>query len=91
VTQHERPVSTYTVVWLALIVLTALTVTVSSLRLGYIAIACAIVIAAVKSGLVLMVFMNLRREDRVFKVMLGLTLLTLTIILLLTFADTALR
>jgi cytochrome c oxidase subunit 4 len=85
--QQASPVGTHTVVWLALLVLTGITVTVSTLDLGRLSVLTAIAVAAVKSTLVIMFFMRIKYEDRVFKVMIALAVATLTVILLLTFID----
>jgi cytochrome c oxidase subunit 4 len=81
------PLSSQVTIWLALLVLTALTITAAGLHLGGWSVFAAIAIATVKGSLVLLFFMNLRREDRVFKIMLFLALFTLTIIMVLTFLD----
>jgi len=89
----HQPVSlgTYVMVWLALLALTALTITVASLHFGRWSVLAAIVIATIKGTLVLFYFMHLRYEDRVFRIMLLLALFTLAIIMLLTFVDVLLR
>ena len=91
-TKHQ-PVAlgTYVMVWLALLALTALTITVASLHFGRWSILAAIVIATIKGTLVLFYFMHLRYEDRVFRIMLLLALFTLATIMLLTFVDVLLR
>ena len=85
--QQAGPVSTHTVVWLALLVLTGITVTVSILDLGRLSALTAIAVAAVMSTLVILFFMRLRQEDRGFRWMIALAVATLTILLLLTFTD----
>jgi cytochrome c oxidase subunit 4 len=88
---NPHPFSTYLAIWLGLLVLTAVTVTVAGLNLGHLSVLGAIVIAAVKSTLVVLFFMNIKYEDRVFKIMLTLAIVTLVVILVLTFADTSFR
>lgn len=78
-------------IWVALLTLTALTVTASSLHFGSWSVFAAIAIATVKGTLVLMYFMNLRYEERVFVYMLLLALFTLTVIMVLTFFDVLFR
>jgi cytochrome c oxidase subunit IV len=85
--QHIIPFGTYILVWLALVVLTAATVTVAGLHLGNFTVLAAIAIATIKGTLVLLYFMHLKFEDRVFKLMLLLALFTLTVIMVLTFVD----
>lgn len=89
--KNPRPFSTYILLWLALLMLTGVTITVAGLNLGTLSVLGAIVIAAVKSTLVVLYFMHIKYEDRVFKMMLGLAIFTLVIILVLTFADVSYR
>lgn len=85
------PLATYVMIWVALLVLTAVTITAASLHLGGFSVLAAIFIATVKGVLVLLYFMHLKYEDRVFAGMLLLALFTLTIIMVLTFFDVLLR
>ena len=85
------PLGTYVLIWLALLVLTGATITAAGLHFGNFSVLAAIAIATVKGGLVLMYFMHLKYEERVFKLMLGLALFTLTVIMVLTFIDVAWR
>ncbi len=79
---------TYLLVWAGLIALTAATVTVASLDLGPVAVGLALVIAAVKSTLVLLYFMHLRWEKRLLiKLAVPITLVTLAIFIGLTYTD----
>ena len=89
--KNSHPFSTYVLIWLGLLVLTGVTVTVAGLNLGRWSVLGAIVIAVVKSTLVVLFFMNLKYEDRVFKMMLGVAMLTLAIIMVLTFVDILFR
>lgn len=89
--KNIHPFSTYLLIWLGLLVLTGVTVTVAGLNLGQLSVLGAIVIAAVKSTLVILFFMQIKYEDRVFKVMLGVAVATLTVIMVLTFADVSFR
>jgi len=89
--KNVRPFSTYLVIWLGLLMLTGVTVTVSGLNLGQWSVLGAIIIAAVKSTLVVLFFMHLKYEDRVFKIMLGLAIVTLAVIMVLTFVDVSFR
>ena len=79
---------TYIVVWLCLLVLTAATVSIARLHLLKYAIIPAIAIATAKAGLVVNYFMHLKEEHWVLKIMLFVALFALTLIILLTFADT---
>ncbi len=90
-TKNPRPFSTYILIWLGLLMLTGVTITVAGLNLGTLSVLGAIAIAAVKSTLVVLYFMHIKYEDRVFKLMLGLAIFTLVVILVLTFADVSYR
>ncbi len=77
----------YILVWLALLTLTAITVVVAGVDIGKFTIATALIIAAVKSYLVLTVFMHLKSESKVFRVFLAVALFFLLISFTLMFAD----
>jgi len=79
---------TYVIVWLCLLALTATTVAVAKLHLMKYAIIPAIAIATTKAGLVVNFFMHLKEEPWVLKIMLLVAIIALTLIILLTFADT---
>jgi cytochrome c oxidase subunit 4 len=79
---------TYMIVWLCLLALTVTTVAVAKLHLLKYTIIPAIAIATVKAGLVVNFFMHMKEEHWVLKVMLFVALFALTLIILLTFADT---
>ena len=74
-------------VWVCLLILTALTIFVSGLELGNFSTFAAMFIATFKASLVLFFFMHLRYEPPVFRVMALVAILTLTVIVLLTFTD----
>jgi cytochrome c oxidase subunit 4 len=85
---REATPRTYLLVWAGLIVLTAVTVTVSRLEVGRVAVVLALAIAAVKSTLVLLYFMHLRWEKRLLiKLAIPITLATLAIFIGLTYTD----
>jgi cytochrome c oxidase subunit 4 len=77
--------------WLSLLALTALTVTVGGMRLGGISIATALVIAAVKSSLVLNIFMHLKHEKSFFKITMLIVIVAIAIFIGLTFVDILFR
>lgn len=90
---HEEPkvhivsYSTFVAVWLGLLVLTALTVAVSGIRLHNFSVLTAVLVATVKTLLVLSVFMHLKYEHGVLKVWVFVVVLTLGIFIGLTFVD----
>ncbi|NOQ96963.1 MAG: cytochrome-c oxidase [Calditrichae bacterium] len=82
---------TYIMVWLALLIMTGLTVTVAGLNLKNFSIVATIFIAGFKSMLVLNYFMHLKYESALFKSMVFITIFTLVIIIGLTFTDISFR
>ncbi|MBI5806785.1 MAG: cytochrome C oxidase subunit IV family protein [Ignavibacteriales bacterium] len=78
---------TYVLVWMALLVFTSITVTIAGIDLGKYTLLIAMFIAAIKSSLVINVFMHIRFEEKIFKVFLLLSGMTLLIIFVLTFSD----
>lgn len=84
---HVTPYGTYVIVWLSLIALTSITVTVAGINLGDYTLAVAMFIAAVKSGLVISIFMHIKFDQPIFKIFLLLSGLTLLVIFILTFFD----
>ena len=88
---HLVSYGTYIMVWLALLILTGLTVTVAGLNLKNYAIMAAIFIAGFKSTLVLNYFMHLKFEAPLFRNMVYVAIFTLVIIIGLTFTDISFR
>ena len=84
---HDSGYGIYIVVWLALLVLTAITVTVGGMDLGKLSVMTALAIAAVKATLVLGYFMHLKYERPYLKVMFLVVVITLTVFIGLTFFD----
>jgi len=79
--------SKYFLVWLGLLTLTAITVTVAGINLGDVTIAAALIIASIKSYLVLTVFMHLKTESKTFKVFVIAALFFIIISIVLLFSD----
>jgi cytochrome c oxidase subunit 4 len=74
-------------VWLALMALTGVTVAVAGINFGGLTIATALVIASIKTYLVLTIFMHLRSESKTFRAFVGVALLFLIISFILLFSD----
>ncbi len=85
--QHHSGYGTYIIVWLALLAFTSITVTIAGVNLGRYTLFIALLIAAVKSGLVINIFMHIKFEEKIFKAFIALSGFTLIIIFLLTFFD----
>ncbi len=82
----------YIYIWVALLVLTAITVTTASLNFGRIGILVVLAIAAVKSTLVLLYFMHLSSEKRLLlKLLVPIAICTLAIFIGLTYTDVLYR
>jgi cytochrome c oxidase subunit 4 len=67
-TAHITPVRVYVTVWLCLIILTAATVYVASLDLGFLNLAVGLGIAITKASLVVVYFMGVRHNTPLTKV-----------------------
>jgi len=89
---HAVATSTYTAVWLALLILLAGTIAVAKLRLlAQFSVLGSLLIASAKTGLVLAFFMHLKYEGRFLKAMLTVAVAALTLLIGLTFVDVWLR
>jgi len=84
---HVVDTKTFVVIWIILLILTALTVKVADMQLGKVSMLANLLIASSKACLVLWIFMHLKYERRVFKLLLFVPLGTITIIIGLTFFD----
>ena len=85
--EHSHGYGVYILVWMALMILTGVTVAVAGINFGGITIATALVIASIKTYLVLTIFMHLRSESKTFRVFVGVALLFLIISFILLFSD----
>ncbi len=82
----------YIGIWVALLVLTAITVTTAGLNVGRIAIVVVLAIAAGKSTLVLLYFMHLSTEKRLLlKILVPIAITVLAIFIGLTYTDVLTR
>lgn len=88
---HTVPIRVYVWVWVGLIALTAITVGAKYADLHHMAIFAAILIATVKSTLVLLYFMHIRFEKPIFTLMILVLLVTYGIFIGLTFTDYSYR
>jgi len=85
--QHMHSYGIFILVWLGLLTLTGLTVAVAGINFGALTIATALTIAAIKSYLVLSIFMHLRIEQKVFRIFLVVALFFFIISIVLLFSD----
>ncbi len=84
---HRVPTRTFVTVWTALLALTGLTIGAARLRMGEWSMVANIAIASTKASLVLWFFMHLKYEKRLFKLLFLVPVLTITVIIGLTFFD----
>ncbi len=88
--EHDHqivPYSIYLNVWLALLVLTVITVAVSYIDLRNVAIITAVLIATLKCSLVVLYFMHVRFGKPLYAIMILAVLGTYALFIGLTFAD----
>jgi len=78
---------TYIITWVALVILTAVTIAVTKFDTGAVSILVALLIASVKSGLILYIFMHLRYEGWFFKLAFLLPILVFALSVGFTFLD----
>jgi cytochrome c oxidase subunit IV len=89
---ESNSTTVYTVVWLFLLLLTAVTVAAAQLNIGKFAVIICLAVASVKSILVFLYFMHLRHERRlVVKLAVPIALVALAIFIGLTFIDVVTR
>ena len=88
---HIVPYKTFMIIWIALLILTGVTVWVAQYNLGPLNIWVALGIATIKSSLVVAVFMHMKYENRLFKISLLAALAILAIFIGLTFFDVLYR
>lgn len=88
---HIVPYRTFILIWIALLILTGVTVGVAQVDLGPLNVWVALAIATLKSSLVVAVFMHLKYEQRLFKLALLAALLILVVFIGFTFFDVLYR
>jgi len=85
--QHGIPGRTYVFVWTALLGLTGVTILAAHLRMGAWGMFANIAIASTKASLVLWFFMHLKQEKPLFRLLLLVPIITISIIIGMTFFD----
>ncbi|UFS72164.1 cytochrome C oxidase subunit IV family protein [Geomonas sp. RF6] len=90
-THHVVSYGKLTLVWIVLLVLTALSVAITRADLGAYKVWGALSIACVKSGLVIAVFMHMKYESALLRAFLLVALVTLAIFIGFTFFDVLYR
>lgn len=89
--EHEVSYGTYVLVWLGLVGLTAITVTLSGISLGSLAIITALLIASIKSIMVINYFMHVKFDTIIFKVFIAICIVIFLTMIILTFFDLTFR
>ena len=90
-THEPVPYRTFILIWVALVILTGITIAVSRVDLDALNIWVALGVASFKSSLVIFVFMHLRQESKLFKIGLLVMLSILAIFIGMTFFDVLYR
>jgi len=85
--KHIVPYSTYGIVLLALLFLTAITVLITRIELGPLNTAAAMLIASVKGLLVLIYFMHLKFDRKIYAIMVALVMIVFVAVIIITFFD----
>jgi len=78
-------------VWIALLILTWITITAAYLNFGTLAVTVALVIATIKATVVLAYFMHLRFDSKILTIFFIITMAVFTSFIVLTFFDYAFR
>jgi cytochrome c oxidase subunit 4 len=84
---HVIPYRTLFFVLIALVTLTLTSVAVTRIQLGTLTVAAALIIAVIKSSLVLTIFMHLRFENKLFTFMVTGVLILIGIVIFITLID----
>ena len=88
---HSQGYTIYILIWIGLVVLTGLTVVVAGVDLREVAVLTAMIVASIKSFLVMAFFMHLKYEPPIFRLMFLILLITFAIFMILTFSDVLFR
>lgn len=84
---HIIPYRTFLLVLTGLICLTLISVSVTQISLGTLTVAIALLIAVIKSSLVLRVFMHLKFENKIFSFAVIAVFLIISLVIFITLLD----
>ncbi len=84
---HISSYNSLAMVLVILLVLTAITVTITWIDLKAWTVAAAMIIACIKGGIVLSYFMHLKFDSKLYKFMVGGVILLYAVVLIITFFD----
>ena len=90
-THHIVSYRTYGLILLLLLVLTGTSVAVTQIELTRWSTVVALLLASTKSAFVLAIFMHLKFDQNIFKIMALLIVLLLTVVIIITFLDYGFR
>lgn len=85
--QHIVPLKTYLLILAALITFTLLSIAITQIDLGPLAVAGALFFAVLKSTFIVVYFMHLKFEHRMYALFGGIVMFTFFIVIILTFLD----
>jgi cytochrome c oxidase subunit 4 len=88
---HIVPYRTYGLVLLLLLAFTSVSVAVTQIELTKWSAAVALLLATAKTSFVLAIFMHLKFDQRIFRIMAILIFLLLGVVIIFTFLDYAFR
>ncbi|MCB8994543.1 MAG: cytochrome C oxidase subunit IV family protein [Bacteroidales bacterium] len=84
---HIVPYRTFLFILLALLALTSISVEVTRINLGTLTVTIALLIAAIKSSLVLSIFMHLKFDNKMYSLMAIAVILLIGVVIFITFLD----
>ena len=84
---HIVPYRTYIVILVALIALTFISIGITNIELGSFTVTGALLLASVKSYLVLTYFMHLKYDKPYIKIMVGFVFAVFLVVIVITFID----
>jgi len=90
-TTHLLDFKMNTLVWIDLMIFTFVTIEIAQFDFKELTVLIALLVATIKSTLVGYYFMHLKFENKVFKIMVILTLLVFIAVLILLFSDYLVR
>ena len=87
--QHTSivPFKTYGIVLAVLVVLTLLSVLVTRIDLASLTVFIALLLATIKSGIVLVYFMHLKFDNRLLKALVAAVFILISLVMFVTFLD----
>lgn len=84
---HIVSYKTHFMVLAALIVLTVITVLITSVEMGPYNTAAALLIASIKAAVVLLYFMHLKFDQKIYGIMVGIVMVIFAAVIVVTFFD----